>query len=138
MLESRKKLGMLQGLMLSRVKKLAISFAPLSHKSKSAIGLLARVRGPSSRKSNPDCIVEHNLLVEGEPSVDVEFSNNEKQTFMTALMSEKQIISDITEKCLIIETEEVLKKANLFGTKLEVAADENRYYAGVARKIPIT
>lgn len=124
--------------MLSRVRKLAICFAPLNEQSKSAVGLLARVRGPASRKANPDCQVELNLLTQGEPYVDVEYTNNDRQKLMAAALSERQIISQITERCLIIETEEVLRKANLLGTKLDVAADENRYYAGVSKKIPIT
>lgn len=70
--------------------------------------------------------------------MDVEYTNNDRQKLMAAALSERQIISQITERCLIIETEEVLRKANLLGTKLDVAADENRYYAGVSKKIPIT
>ena len=129
---------MFAGLMLSRVRKLAISFAPLSEQSKSAIGLLARVRGPSSRKQNPECTVEHHLLSSGDPFLEIEYTNNEKARLLTAPLSEKEIISQITEKCLTIETEEVLRKAGLLGVKLDVAADEFRYYAGSSEKIPIT
>lgn len=124
--------------MLSRVRKLVISFAPLSEKSKSAAGLLARVRGPGSRKNNPECTVEHNLLIKGEPFLEIEYTNNEQVKLSTAVLSEQDIISQITEKCLNIETAEVLKKSGLLGTRLEVAANDDRYHAGSSRKIPIT
>lgn len=78
------------------------------------------------------------MLTEGEPFLEIEYANNEKQKLFTAPLSEQDVISQITEKCLTIETEEVLKKANLLGTKLDVPADENRYYAGKSTKIPIT
>lgn len=124
--------------MLSRVRKLAVTFAPLNENSKSALCLLARVRGPRSRKANPECKIEQHMLSEGEPYVDIEYTNNEKDRLQTASMSEKEILTLIKEKCLVIETDEVLKKAGLSGIKLEVAADRDRYYAGDSKKIPIT
>ena len=121
--------------MLSRISKVAVKISPLRRDSLSARELLARVQTDQAVASNPDCEVIFELKQNCAPTVDIEFSDGQKETFETHSLTIDQLLNQIKEKSRVLVAQDVLKKAGLQGMKLSVD-HASKSFAGSAKQIP--
>ena len=122
--------------MLSRVSKLSVKFAPLLESSGSAKEFLSRVRAPKAQASNPDCQVEVLIKKSCEPVVSIEFSNGQKEQIFTSQISALQVIDQMSEKSRMLEARDILKKAGLSSSKIDVLPRDS-HNTGSSKQIPI-
>jgi 39S ribosomal protein L53/MRP-L53 len=99
--------------MLKHLKRVFISFHPADPGATCARELLARVGNPAARKSNPNCAVEYEVdeaaAVRQRSFIELQFSDDEKRTFLAADIKTKDIISIIHQKGAEMELRTVMR-----------------------------
>jgi 39S ribosomal protein L53/MRP-L53 len=82
--------------MLKHLNHIRVRLSPLLGTSRSAREFLARVTAPKAKASNPDCIVEVRIRTQGEPYVQVTYSQGTIDRIPTSDLTCQQVVAKIS------------------------------------------
>lgn len=108
-------------MVLKQLSRVVVQFSPWSRDGKSAREFLSRIQAVKAQASNPDCKIVSRVRVEGEPYVEVVYSNNITERIQTKGLTVQRIMDTIGSKTQEMEAHDRLQAAGLGGVQLQSA-----------------
>ncbi|KAI3431802.1 hypothetical protein D9Q98_010555 [Chlorella vulgaris] len=104
---------------LKQISRILVQFSPYTGQARSAREFLARVSSRPAQASNPECTVQTNLRVKGDPFIEIEFDNKQMTRIDTAGLNIQQILEQVQSQAEEMDTMQKLKAAGFGSQKLD-------------------
>ncbi len=120
---------------LARISRVLLRFHWKDNDSRGVREFWARITSGKLRATNPECKVDTRLLINGSPSVGVEYNDKSITVFNAAALTAPQILERLQQLADQTETAEVLQKIGVSDAQLESSWDMTQNAAGASIKV---